>query len=250
MRNSEWDFWRHDLRTGARHLARRPWFTLPAVLTLALGIGATGAIFTVLEAVVLQPLPYSQPERLVRLQSPAPGTGAGAVWGLSKAEYHYFQQQAAASFESLGIYVISRATLGTAGRQAEQVYFAESSSGLPELLGGRVELGRALTTTDNLQKKPAAVWLVHDFWLRRFGGDPAVVGRTVLLDGRSVQVAGVISRRARLPEEEQLADVRVDAWTPLWLDPAQPPNASHRFRGLGGSGRGWLSPRRRRIWRG
>jgi putative ABC transport system permease protein len=230
---SEWDFWRHDLKTGARHLIRRPWFSIPAVLTLALGIAATGAIFTVLDAVVLRPLPYSEPDRLVRLQSPVPGTGAGAVWGLSKAEHLYFQDHTASSFEALGLYVISRATLGAAGRQAEQVYFAEASSGLAEMLGARMELGRALVAKDNLQPKPAAVWLAHGFWQRRFGGDPRVVGRTVLLDGRAVQVAGVLSQGARLPEEEQLSDVRVDAWTALWLDPAQPPNASHRFRGLG-----------------
>lgn len=232
----EWS-WFRDLRTGARHLIRRPWFTVPAVLTLALGMGATGAIFTVLDAVALRPLPYSEPDRLVRLQSPVPGIGPDAVWGLSKAEHLYFRENAR-SFESLGLYVISRATLGTPGQQAEQVYFAEASAGLPAVLGARPELGRLPQADDNRHEKPAALWITHGFWKRRFGGDPAIVGRTVQLDGRAIQVAGVLAPGSRLPEEEQLSDIRVDAWTALWLDPTQPPNASHRFRSVGRLKRG------------
>lgn len=222
------------VKSAFRRLARHPAFWVPAVLTLTLGIGATTAIFTVLNAVVLKPLPYPNAERLVRLQSAVRGTG-GPPWGLAKAEFLFLQSDEHV-FKALGLYFIDRATVGgaeTTGQPPEQIYSAAVSPGVTAVLGTHPLLGRAPLPEDGLIEKTTVAWLSEDFWRRRFGGDSAIVGHTLLMDGRSVQVAGVLPAAARLPEEIQFQEIRVDVWTPLRLDPAEPPQASHRFRALG-----------------
>jgi len=223
-----------EVRLAIRRLARQPSFWGPVVATLALGFGASAAVFTLLHAVVLNPLPYAEPDRLVRLQTAVPGMGTGATWNLAKAEYLYFQKSTEA-FSEMGLYLISGVTVGSmdsASGRAEQVYTADVSASMPTVLGARPLLGRAITAEDNLPAAAPAVWLTRGFWMRRFGGDPTIVGRLILVDGRPTAVAGVLGPEARLPEEEQLPELRTDLWRPLGLDPAQRPNSSHRFRGL------------------
>jgi predicted permease len=224
----------HEIRRAPRRLFRHPAFWLPAVATLALGVGAAVAVFATLDAVVLRPLPYPEPGRLVRLQSAVPETG-GPAWGLGKSEFLYFQRSTR-SFQALGLYLIDRSTVGArpaAGEPAQQVYVAAVSAGLARTLEVHPRLGREMRAQDNRAGAPPAVWLSHGFWARSFGRDPGVVGRVLPLDGRPAQVAGVLPPEARLPEELQGLDIRVDLWTPLRLDPADPPAASHRFRALG-----------------
>ncbi len=221
-----------ELRFALRRLFRHPTFWIPLVATLALGAGGVVAAFTVLDAVVLRPLPYAEPGRLVRLQSAVPETG-GPAWGLSKPEFLYFQKTSR-TFQALGLYLIDRATVGArTGQPARQVYSAAVSFGVARALGVHPLLGRELRPRDNRANAPAAVWLSNGFWARGFGRDPAVVGRTLQIDGHPVWVAGVLPAEARLPEELQGLDIEVDLWTPLRLDPADPPVASHRFRALG-----------------
>jgi putative ABC transport system permease protein len=223
-----------EIRLAIRRLARQPSFWGPAVATLAVGFGGTAAVFTLLHTVVLNPLPYAEPDRLVRLQTAVPGMGAGATWELAKAEYLYFLKNTKA-FREMGLYLISGATVGSvesASGQAEQVYTADVSASLPEVLGARPLLGRAITAEDNLPSATPAVWLTRGFWMRRFGGDPTIVGRPILVDGRPTAVAGILGPRAKLPEEEQLPEIRIDLWRPLGLDPAQRPSSSHTFRSI------------------
>ena len=120
-----------EIRFALRRLFRHPTFWLPLVTTLVLGVGGVVSVFTVLDAVVLRPLPYSEPQRLVRLQSVVPETG-GPAWGLGKSQFLYLQKSAH-SFESLGLYLIDRATVDgfpVAGQPAQQVYSATVSAGL------------------------------------------------------------------------------------------------------------------------
>jgi putative ABC transport system permease protein len=228
----EWATLADETRSVLRRLIRGPGFWAPVVLTLALGIGAATAVFTVLDAVVLKPLPYPHADRLVRLQSAVPGTGGGAAWGLAKAEFLHFERNARA-FQALGLYIIDRAAVGGPGQPAEQLYSAAVSAKMLETLGARPLLGRTPLPEDSLAGKPSVVWLGYRFWQQRFGGDPGVTGRTLLVDGRPLQIAGVLPAGAQLPEEVQFQEIQVDLWTPLPLDPAEPPKASHRFRALG-----------------
>jgi putative ABC transport system permease protein len=227
-----------DLRQSFRRLRRHPEFSLPAVLTLALGLGATIATFAVLHAVVLEPLPYRQPERLVRIQTAVPGVGAETRWGLAKGQYLYFQKEAR-SFSALGLYQLARVTLEPQGDgEARSVDAASVSSALFPTLGVEPLLGRLPEAADHLAAEPQVAWLSHELWQERFGGDRAIVGRTIPVDGRSLEVVGVLGPNARLPEESVLPDFDVGLWLPLWLDPLQPPQPSHVFRALGRLGDG------------
>ncbi|HEY2295784.1 MAG TPA: ABC transporter permease, partial [Thermoanaerobaculia bacterium] len=185
-RTIEWNALAEEVRPAFRRLIRHPGFWVPAVLTLALGIGAAAAVFTVLDAIVLKPLPYPQADRLVRLQSPVPRT-SGPPLGLAKAELLFFQNRQR-SFQALGLYLIDRTTVGeaAAGQPSEQIYSAAVSAGVPEVLGIHPLAGRAPTREDGLAATPTVVWLGEGLWRRRFGGDPGLVGRTLLLDGRPV----------------------------------------------------------------
>lgn len=221
-----------EVRPALRRLARRPAFWLPVLLILTLGLGAATAVFTVLDAIVLKPLPYPRADRLVRLQSAVPGTGDGTAWGLAKGQFIYLDRSAR-DFQALGLYLIDRATVGQSGQPVEQIYSAAVSPNLLGVLGVQTLLGRAPLPADSRTAKPAHIWLSYRFWRQRFGGDPGVTGRTLLVDGQPLQIAGVLPAGARLPEEIQFQEIQVDLWAPLPLDPAEPPKASHRFRALG-----------------
>jgi putative ABC transport system permease protein len=224
-----------ELRLAARRLLRQPGFTLPVLLTLALGTGAATAVFTLLDAVVLRPLPYPAAERLVRLASPVPGVEPGARWGVAKGQFLHFQRQAH-SFEALGLYTAAPVVLAAEGpgRPAERAGAARVSGGVLDVLGVRPRLGRRITVEDGLTEEPAVALLGHDLWVRRFGADPGVVGRTMPVEGAPVRIVGVLPPDARLPEELELPDLaRIDLWLPLWLDPAQPARNNHVFRAVG-----------------
>lgn len=221
-----------ELRHGSRRILRHRAFSVPAIGTLALGIGATVAAFAVLESVVLSPLPYENAERLVRIETRVPGIDPEARWGLAKGEFLYLRQEAT-SLESMGLYQFSRVTLSPeADAPARSVDVAEVSSGVFTTLGIRPSLGRLPVPEDHLEELSSVVWLGHELWLERFGGDPAIVGTTIPVDGRSVEVVGVLGPNARLPEEAMTSEVETGLWMPLWLDPAQPPVPRHVYRTL------------------
>jgi len=223
-----------ELRHVFRRLVRRPAFWIPCVTTLSLAIGAAAGAFTVLEAIVLSPLPYPQAERLVRLETAVPGMGPGTHWGVGKAQFLYLRDQSD-SFQEMALYTLSRATVGAGegGGSAEQVGVALVSAGMVEVLGMGPALGRAPRPEDNLAETPACTWLTDGFWRRRFGADPGIVGQTIVVDGRAVEVAGVLVPAAALPEQVRFPEIHVELWMPVRLDPAQPPVASHIFRSIG-----------------
>lgn len=221
-----------DLRHAWRRLARQPAFWVPAVAALAIGIAAATAVYAIVHAVLVRPLPYPAAERLVRLRSAVPATG-GAPWGLAKGEFLYFQQ-ASRSFESLGLYSLWSATVrGGACRQAEEVLTAQVSAGLPRALGVSPAAGRLPVPADGIAANPEVAWLSQRYWSQCFDRDPAIVGRTILLDGRPAVIAGILAAPARLPEQARRPELQVDLWVPLHLDPAERPVASHVFRAVG-----------------
>ena len=216
-----------EIRLALRRLARQPAFTAPAILTLALGLGATTAIFTVLDAVVLRPLPYRNADRLVYIDSPMPGMGKDTRWWLGRHEMFYFKQNTRA-LEDLGLYQRGEVTiLGDGGASAERVKSANVSSSLLDVLAFKPYAGRLLTPDDNLAQEPRVVVLGYEFWLRRFGGDREIVGKAVPVEGFPLQVVGVLQPKAGLPDE------RVDIWVPAYIDPGMPARNNHTWSAIG-----------------
>jgi putative ABC transport system permease protein len=217
-----------ELRHAMRALRRAPTFTAMTVLTLALGLGATTAIFTILDAVVLRPLPYPHGERLVALSSPVPGMKASPMWGLARHEMFYFKEQSH-TLEDLGEYRVILATVMGDGteHQAERVRAALATASLFNVLGITPERGRLLVADDNRPELFTVGLLSHGLWLRRFGGDPAVVGKTIDIDGFPVTVVGILPSRAQLPDQE------IDLWLPLHADPAMAPLNNHTYNAIG-----------------
>jgi putative ABC transport system permease protein len=200
---------RHALRT----LARTPGFSLITFVTLALGIGAATAVFTLLDAVVLRPLPYRNAERLVQLSSPVPLLKGQTRWGLARHEMFYFLERGH-TLDDLGVYQLFDVTVlpGGSGGRPERVRMVQASASLFNVLGVVPERGRPLVADDNHAEQPTVVVLGHGFWQRRFAGDPTVVGRKINVEGFPVTVVGVLRRGANLP------DLDVALWAPAHVD--------------------------------
>jgi predicted permease len=193
-----------DIRYGVRNLARTPVFSAVAVLTLALGIGANTAIFSVVENVLLRPLPYPHPENLVEIWNTYPPQLPRAE--LSPGDYADWHQQAT-SFSEMGAYVdISRGFNLTDDGEPQRVLVGYASSDLFSMLGVRVVAGRSFVSEENQAGSAPIVMLGHRLWESRFGRDPAVVGRTVALDNKRYTVVGI------LPAGFQLL-----RWADLWM---------------------------------
>jgi len=191
-----------DLRFGARMLVKAPNFTLIAVLTLALGIGANITIFSVVNAVLLRPLPYPEAERLVFLWSEAPAQNIRerASAYANVADWREQNQ----SFADLAVFDPTVVTL-TGGTESEGVMSVRASANLFSLLGVAPLLGRTFTADEEQQKAPVVV-LSYGLWQRRFGASPNVLGQTLEIDGVSSQVIGVMPEHFGFPKED----------TPLW----------------------------------
>ena len=178
-----------DVRYALRLLRRSPGFTVTATLTLALAIGATAAIFSAVKGVLIAPLPYSRPEQLVRLFEETSTTPHFPMAPLDFRDYRSELQ----SFDGIAAYVKADLQIGDANTP-EQLHGMQVSSGFFSLLGWQPALGRDFTVDDEVEANSHVVILSHSLWARRFDGDPAVVGRTVRLSGRSFRVIGVLPR--------------------------------------------------------
>ncbi len=192
-----------DVRFTLRQLRRDRVFTLVAVLTLGLGIGATTTLFTVLDAVVLRPLPFPDSERLIDIATTFQG-GPGAV---SVGSY-FVMKERSRTFESLA--ARSGATFNlTEGGEPERVLGTHVTASYFPLLGVQPTLGRVFTEAEDAQGAPRVAVLSHPLFIRRFGGDPGVVGRSISLSGVPHTVIGVMPSTFALPEED------TEIWTPI-----------------------------------
>lgn len=216
------------LRPTVRALLRSPAFTVATVTTLGLGMGASAAIFTLIQRVVVDPLPYPDAARLVRLKNPVPGVGAGEEWDLSLAQYFYYGQHVK-GIDRIGIYRTEGRNF-TAGGAPERARVATMSASMNELIGSRAKLGRVSSADDDRPGAPAVAVLSGSFWRRAFGSDPTVVGRTIHLDDRPVIVIGVMADGVTLPADRgQGAHTGTDVWLPMQLDPAGPFYNHHAY---------------------
>ncbi len=210
---------RDELRLALRRLRRQPSFTVPAVFTLGLGIAAVAVAFTLLQAVLLRPLPYPEAGRLVSLASPMPKLDD--VWGIARHQLPYYKENVRA-FEDMALYQLAELTIAGEGPfRAERIRAAIVSASIFSTLRITPELGRLLRAEDNVPRRGTVVVLGHDYWMRRFGGDPQIVGQLLTVDGTPREVVGITPAGVSLP------DLRVDIWMPDYIDPAAAPQNNH-----------------------
>ncbi|MGE3309130.1 MAG: ABC transporter permease [Limisphaerales bacterium] len=195
----------NDLKFAFRQLLKNPGFTAVAVLTLALGIGANTAIFSVVNAVLLRPLPYPEPDQLVQLRLEGAGSASTVV---GSARFVVVKAQSE-SLAGIAAYSGSDMTLSAAG-SVERVEAGSVTAEFFPLLGIKPALGRNFAREEVMPKGPKAVILGHGLWQRRFGSDPTVLGRTITLDNQSYTVVGILPASFQYPEPFEL-------WTPLAL---------------------------------
>ena len=229
---------RSESQRAVRALARQPGFSMIAVLTLALGIGAATAIHAVLDAVVLRPLPYRNASELVSLLHPATVPGSGERrWGLSSGGYFHFKENAKA-LQSLGMYrTFSITVTGDGPAEVTQVGFVTPS--MFEVMGAKPALGRLFTEEDGRPDSVRRVLLGYEYWQRRFGGDRSVVGTILSTSDGPREIVGVAQPGLTLPmpgpfsSGRAMSGVALDLWIPMALSPAGPHYNSHPNVGVG-----------------
>jgi predicted permease len=214
-----------DLRYAARQLAHRPGFAAVLVLTLALGIGANTAVFSVVDGVLLRPLPYPEPDRLTVVWTQFPPQHL-MEFPASWPEYTDYRTQSR-SFSELAAWMRAQRTV-TGGDDPERLDVVLASWELFPVLGVQPALGRAYGEKEDVAGNANFVVLSHGLWERRYGSDPSIIGRTIEMDGQSREVLGVMPRGFAFP------DADVQAWLPVGIDPTNPPGRGNHFANLVG----------------
>jgi len=193
-----------DLKFALRRLRKTPGFAATVLLTLAIGIGANTAVFSVVNRVLLQPLAYPDAGRLVSLSLNAPGAAGLASFQkglpLSASMYFTFSEENR-TFQSLGIWIASKANL-TGLARPEEVNVALVSDGVLETLGVPPFAGTGLTAADHAPQSPKRVMLSYGYWQRRFGGDRSAIGRVIVIDSQPREIAGVMPRGFRMVDRD------------------------------------------------
>ena len=197
---------RQSLRVGVRSLLKQPSFTVAAVLTLALGIGTTTAMFSIVYGVVLRPLPFDEPDRLVRLWTAwKPALGRGAVSAANARDWRARNHV----FEDVALVQSNRSFNFVDRGDPERLLGARVSASVFPILRATPLFGRPFADSENEIGQDDVVMLSHALWARRFGGDPSIVGRVVQLNGVPMTVVGVMKPDFRYPSRE------TELWVPL-----------------------------------
>jgi putative ABC transport system permease protein len=217
-----------DLRFGLRMLLKHPSFTLIAVLTLALGIGANTAIFSVVNAVLLRPLPFAEPERLVWLGGWA---GNDKEQGVTPADFLDYREQSQ-SFAQLAACVSEGVPVNLTGSgEAERLKGAMVTANYLDVFGVKPALGRGFLADEEQPGRDRVVVLSHDLWVRRFGADPSILNQTITLSNRNFTVIGVMPPKFQYP-------AGVELWQPFgFFGPPQSPFRSRELHFLRPVGR-------------
>jgi putative ABC transport system permease protein len=205
---------RKDIRYALRALVRQPGFALVTVLTLALGIGANTAVFSVVNGVLLRPLGYPQAERLEFISSQFPALDFDQFW-ISLPEFVEFRLHNQ-TFSSVGAYNVGAANLGTS--TPSRPVMALATPELMPTLGVPAMLGRWFSEVDSVPNAPDVAMLSFELWQRSFGGDPAVLGRTIQVNDVPTEIVGVMPRGFDVHDQE------IELWLPLTIDPSSFPN--------------------------
>src|SRR5262249_28037078 len=207
-----------DMRYGARMLMKKPGFTLVTVATLALGLGANAAIFSFVNAILLKPLPYPDPERIVSVRAKLPDGGRNAISTLNFLDWERQNR----CFQFLSATTWDTVTL-TGSDRPEQLNVHRVSASYFKALGVDAALGRAFAASENEAGADLEVVLSNRIWQSRFGGDPKVIGRKITLDAKSYTIIGV------LPANSTFDRTWAVMWLPLAFTPAI---MTHNYRGL------------------
>jgi predicted permease len=223
-------FWQ-DLRYGLRLLFKAPAFTVIAVLTLALGIGANTAIFSVVNAVLFRALPYPQADRLIRVFE---DSKTFPRFPMSPGDFLDHREQNTV-FEEFALYTRGDLEL-TAGDQSERLSAMQVSSGFFRVLGIQPALGREFQRQEELPEGNQVAVLSHNLWQRNFASDPDIVGKTILLSGKSFQIVGVLPKGVQhvggtynsLPYGDSVA-----IWYPTTLNPKKASRGAHYLNAIG-----------------
>jgi predicted permease len=212
-----------DFGYASRMLAKSPGFTLTAILSLAIGIGANTSVFSIVNALLLRPLPYQDADRLVILWNRSPGLSITEDW-FSTAQY-FDIKTGHHGFEQVAIAIGGNYNLTSRG-EPERVGTIRVSSNLLPMLGQAAALGRAFTPDEDSPGKQATAVLSYGMWVRHFGGDPRLIGKSVTLNGVPYEIVGIMPRSFSLPREvlptldgAEQADILLPL--PMPLDAAQ-----------------------------
>src|ERR1700756_1423912 len=204
----------HNFRFALRQLRRSPAFTFVAVLTLALGIGATTAIFGVVDGVVLKPLSYPHPEQLVSVEV-SPVALDPSLRGMAPEDYFFFREQNR-TFQQIGIYAetdTDRDVNVTGFAEPERVHALNVTHDVLSALAVQPMIGRVFQPSDDSPGAPATVVLSYGYWQRHFSGDASVIGKTITVDGKACEIIGVMPNDFRFLDVSDLALI-----LPLQLD--------------------------------
>ena len=212
--------WSQDIRFALRSLAKHRWFNLAAVLSLAIGIGANTSIFSVANALLFRPLAYDNPERLVILWNRSPGLGITQDW-FSTAQYFDIKAQHS-GFEQVAIAIGGNYNLTGQG-DPERVGAIRVSSNLLSMLGAHPALGRLLTPDEDSPGRSSTAILTNGMWARHFGRDPHIIGRSLIINGQTYEIVGVLPQSFSLSQETLpllYGTEQAEIFLPLPLTPA------------------------------
>ena len=218
-----------NIRYTLRSLLRSPSFSIAALLCLALGIGATSVIFSIVNAVVLRPLPYRQPDRLTRIYTEFPDFPNGGLRRFWVSEPEVFDLKAAKSYQTIGAYATSGVNLSTATDPIRVTAAFVNADGLATL-GVAPEKGRLFSPEEDKPGVPPVILLSHRLWQRAYAGDPDILNKDVFLAGVKCRVIGIMPKNFIFPPGETDA---AEAWTPLQLNPASQNRGGHNFNVFG-----------------
>src|SRR3984885_7514226 len=218
-----------DLKLVMRRLRRSPGFAATVLLTLAIGIGANTAVFSVLNSVLIRPLPYPEPQQLVAMRMNAPGAPGLADFRdelrLSASMYLTFAAHNR-TFQSMGVWQPGTGSI-TGLAQPEQINTALVTDGVLQTLGVPAAAGQWLTAADQDPRGARRVMLSYGYWQRRFGGDPSVVGRVISVDLTPHEIAGV------MPRGFKVVNYDFDLLEPMAFDPVKQQLAGFAYHGIG-----------------
>ena len=217
-----------DVRYAIRSLRRAPGFTAAAVATLALSVGATTSIFSVVNAVLLSGLPYPHADRIVALcekSTVKPSNAICPVGGVGPANFLHWQE-GARSFDAMAAFAETRAAIARPGDDPVSAQVRVATSSIFDVLGARPAMGRFFTADEDKPGAPRVVVLGYAFWKQQLGGDPAIVGQSVVVNGSNATVVGVTERGFGLYDP-------VDSWMPIRFAPAQRTTPGRWVRAIG-----------------
>jgi predicted permease len=213
-----------QLKQVIRRLGRTPLFTAVTLITVAIGIGANTVIFSVVEGVLLKPLSYPHPDRLMGVGYKAPGIN---IARLGMAPYLYFiSREQGKTLEDIGMTETGSYSM-TGGARPERVQAMQVTEGALPILGARPVYGRLFTQRDDSPNMPKTVVLTYGFWQRHFGGDPSAVGHTLTLDGQAYEIIGVLRSGFRFLDQEQ-----AEVILPMQLDRGQTQLGNFAYRAV------------------